>query len=420
ALLHEALQLSPTQPLSADALANEYSQPAITPLFTSNDWRYAATPPAADWFTPSFSDVVWPVATAVSGFANYSPRSERAVIFHTNIWLRQQFDLPSAPTGKVVLRLNRSHDAEIFLNGVPATPTMDWSDTPVLVPCTAPLNVGRNTLAVHCGDVDGATTVGVAVYVSSDASLGRKQLLAEFDRLIQKEPQRAELYAGRASVRARLGQWTEAAADLSRAVALSPETLEYWYQLAPLLVETGNLTGYAQHRRDALNRFLAPDSPTKAAQVTELSLLTATDGPEQESATKLADFAGNAAYADYWLAWRQLAKGLAEYRQGRFASAVDWMEKVRATAARQDRPGWTHERERNRTAAALLVQAMAHHRLNQADEARTSLATATEIIQTQFPQLESGDVGRDWPDWLIAHILQREAMALIGGNTVGS
>jgi len=305
-----------------------------------------------------------------------------------------------------VFLLNRSHDAEIYLNGVPAAPIVDWSDTSVVVPCSAPLQAGPNTLAVHCGDVDGATTIGVGIFIASDASLGRNRLIEEFSTLIDKEPKRAELYAGRANVRARLGQWSEAAGDLKHAVALSPETLDDWYRLAPLLVKAGD---YAQHRRDALAKLAHPDSPTKAAQVAELSLLTMADGPEQESAMKLADFAASAEYADYWLAWRQLAKGLAEYRQGRFTSAIEWMDKAQTSVARQDRPGWTHERERNRIAAALLVEAMAHHRLNQPDAAREALAKATEIIQTQMPSAGSGDVGRDWPDWLVVQILQREA-----------
>jgi hypothetical protein len=60
-----------------------------------------------------------------------------------------------------------------------------------------------------------------------------------------------------------------------------------------------------------------------------------------------------------------------------------------------------------------MVLAMAQYRLQQTDEARAALAKGVEIERTKLPQLESGVVGGNWLDWIIAHALRREAQALI-------
>ena len=100
-----------------------------------------------------------------------------------------------------------------------------------------------------------------------------------------------------------------------------------------------------------------------------------------------------------------MVKGLAEYRQARFASAVDWMNKV---LAKPD--------ESNRDVQACMVLAMAHYQLKQTNEARAAFAIGAEIERTKLPRLESGDLGGGWPDWIIARALMREAKEMIEGG----
>ena len=63
-----------------------------------------------------------------------------------------------------------------------------------------------------------------------------------------------------------------------------------------------------------------------------------------------------------------------------------------------------------------MVLAMAQYRMQQTDEARAALAKGVEIERTKLPKLESGDLGDGYLDWIIAHVLLREAQALIEGN----
>jgi hypothetical protein len=44
------------------------------------------------------------------------------------------------------------------------------------------------------------------------------------------------------------------------------------------------------------------------------------------------------------------------------------------------------------------------------------LRSGAEIINKELPALDSGDIGEDWIDWIIAHALLREAQALIEGQ----
>ena len=59
---------------------------------------------------------------------------------------------------------------------------------------------------------------------------------------------------------------------------------------------------------------------------------------------------------------------------------------------------------------------MAQHQLNQHQEAKSVLAQALALSQTKLPKLEDGDLGENWSEWLIAHILLREARELMENN----
>jgi tetratricopeptide (TPR) repeat protein len=176
------------------------------------------------------------------------------------------------------------------------------------------------------------------------------------------------------------------------------------------------VAGYQSRRQTALKSFIKPDGANAAEHVAKLALLAPLAGAELEAAGRLADLAAAAEYADGNLRWRQFVKGLAEFRRGRFANAVEWQRKVLLANAKRALPGWTREAERNSSAAAYFVLAMAHQQSRQIEEAQSALAKGVEIVQTQVPPLATGDIGRDWPDWLIAHILLREAQALIEGQ----
>jgi tetratricopeptide (TPR) repeat protein len=188
-------------------------------------------------------------------------------------------------------------------------------------------------------------------------------------------------------------------------VILHPEEYWSWFQLAPLLIVSGDLAGYRQHREAMLARFGATADPLTGERIAKACLLLPMTGEDLTTASRMADTAVTVGKDHRFLASFQLAKGLAEYRQGRFASALEWTEKALAKAGNNDQ----------RDAQCYVVLAIAHHRSSQTNEALVALGKAVEIVEPKPPRIESGDLTDEWPHRLISQILLREAKTLIGG-----
>src|SRR5262249_51952611 len=134
-------------------------------------------------------------------------------------------------------------------------------------------------------------------------------------------------------------------------------------------------------------------------------LLLPLAGPEQDEASRLVNRAVAVAPNHWILPWGELAKGLADYRRGRFTVAIALVDRARARSAR----GWAWNFE----VPAYLVQAMAQFRLGHRDEARAAWKKGAELFRAQTAEPSGPDPGTYWVDRLICDILRREAEALI-------
>ena len=416
-LFREALQLNPTDPLTAEGFAALLADPFLTPLPAPGIWRYTSESPPLDWASPDFSEANWQSAPILSGSTNYVPHSQRAVTPRTNLWLRTGFELSHVPTGKLVCRLSRNQEAQVLLNGVPVAPVADWSDTGMLLTCSpasqAALHPGRNILAMHCEVADGGAPIGASLYVTTDLNPGWAGLIEEFNRSITNQPQRAELYFGRASALVRCRRMADAAKDLAKATELKPMSDAAWYGLAPLLLTMNQQSNYENTRLEILQRFAQPPNPLVAERMARATMLTQVDAKELHTAAEWADRVASLDYLDANLAGRQLTESLALYRRGQYAKAIEWSGKALASAANKAQPGWTHEQAGNRKVAAWFLQALAQLKLQKPDQARAALAKGIEVAQNELPAFDGGDLGRNWPDRLIVHILQQETKAMM-------
>jgi serine/threonine protein kinase/tetratricopeptide (TPR) repeat protein len=229
---------------------------------------------------------------------------------------------------------------------------------------------------------------------------------AEKDDLTASDemPERmACLFQARGTLRAQYGQWKEAIGDLRRAAELNPNEHVSLYLLAPLRVEAGDLEGYRENREATLARFGATSDPLTAQRVAQGSLLLPLDTQALQTVDKLVEIAlkGDTNYPG---ALFQFTKALAEYRLGRFQQAAQW---AKGAIDKMGSP--------SREAQAWSVQAMAEYGQNHLEAAGAAIAKANEIAETKLPKLASDDLGPNFHDWFIAHILLREASALIGG-----
>jgi tetratricopeptide (TPR) repeat protein/tRNA A-37 threonylcarbamoyl transferase component Bud32 len=216
------------------------------------------------------------------------------------------------------------------------------------------------------------------------------------------------LLRARSSFFARSRRWTEAIKDLRKVTELDRLDHEAAFQLTVLLLESGDRENCRAQCQKMAASFRGANAPGPLGKTAEACLLSAEAGADAESAGQLADQAfalGKNSYRVYHL---QFVKGLAEYRAGHFASAVEWMGKsigqpTMVFGPRPDGP-------------AYLVQAMAQHQLKRSDEARVALTKGAEIVQAKLLNLPNAALDENWVDWLIAHILLREAQGLIEGQ----
>jgi tetratricopeptide (TPR) repeat protein len=208
----------------------------------------------------------------------------------------------------------------------------------------------------------------------------------------------------RSSFFARSRRWKEAAAELSKVVELDASDEGTAIALAVLLLEIGDRENYRVQCQKMMTSFRAANAPGPLGKTAEACLLVPTDSGDPE-ARQLAEQAfklGQSSYGRYDL---QFIKGLAEYRAGNFAGAIDWVGKSigQPTMVSGPRPD----------PAAFSVLAMAQHQLKRPQEARAALAKGADIVNTKLLNLENAPLDENWVDWLIAHILLREAQALI-------
>jgi hypothetical protein len=211
----------------------------------------------------------------------------------------------------------------------------------------------------------------------------------------------------------RQGELKRAAADLSLAVDLLPPGTADWhlaaYRLAPVLAYLGNEEEYQALCKRTVRDFQQTTNVMFAERTAKMCLFAglAQDPETLLQAGKLTDFAIanideaiRRIQAPEWLQpYLQHAKGIAEYRRGNNAAALDWFQK--------SVPGLSKSENTGCQATNLFFLAMAAHRLGKTEDAYKWLAEARLV----------GTAARaDNTDWLMMDLVRREAEALIEGR----
>ena len=118
---------------------------------------------------------------------------------------------------------------------------------------------------------------------------------------------------------------------------------------------------------------------------------------------ELLDLALGKGAEAWWRPYAELARGMAEYRRGDHAAAVDWLERC----VQRGRPDINIECQ----ALRGFFLAMAQHRLGKHDEA----AKAYEQARKTWAGLVAAQArgGDSWPDVLRATVAEAEAKKLL-------
>jgi serine/threonine protein kinase/WD40 repeat protein len=217
----------------------------------------------------------------------------------------------------------------------------------------------------------------------------------------------------------KLGQWDGAASDYALLAESDPGDHWNWLRSGALCLQTGNAEGYRRACREMLSRFGNTDNPEIAERIAKTCSLAPDSVSDFAPVLKLADRAVTGTEKHSGRGWFVLTKGLAEYRAGHYAAALEWLNRFspRADQVHAD-------------ATAFAVLAMAKHKLASApgadaqrlaEEARTALSHAQAILAKKMPNPKAGrPFGEKYPfrvidfqDWLHAQILVKEAEGLL-------
>ena len=225
---------------------------------------------------------------------------------------------------------------------------------------------------------------------------------------IRLDHTKSGVYQGRAHVLARAGRFDEALADFSKAIELDPSVHWPWYFRGCILAHAGQSDAYRAHCRAMLRQFGSTTDPYVADRTAKTCMLLPDATGDLAGQLRLVDVVFARGKDEGAMPWFRLLKGLAEYRQGHYGAAIDWLEQSRATLENKFVPA---------RATASLLLAMVHHRLGHAERARSLFAEARHSMDRDLPGAGAEDLDPvNVEDWLISHVIRREAEDLLAGK----
>jgi tetratricopeptide (TPR) repeat protein len=226
-------------------------------------------------------------------------------------------------------------------------------------------------------------------------------LLAQVAKL---RPKDSKLWPASVNYHAPRRQWAKVATALAKVVEQDPTDHLNWYNLAPVYLELGDKEGYRRVCREMLDRFGKSDQREIAERIAKTCLLAPDAGVDRAHVVNLADRALAAGANHPLLKFFHLARGMADYREGEFAKAVD---RLRLSLS----PG---KEVTYLDSTAYLFLAMAQQKLGQVEEAQESMSKARVLADEKFPKVDRGQLlDANWPDWLRFQIIRREAEELV-------
>jgi serine/threonine-protein kinase len=227
-----------------------------------------------------------------------------------------------------------------------------------------------------------------------------------FQHAAGPQPNDVWLWDARLTYLVARGRWREAepAADhlYSLMARVNSNDPVHAVRLATVRAASGDAEGYRTIRRALAERFALSDDPTVPERAAKAGLLLPGTPEEIAPLVAMAERAVTGTEQHIYFRLFRVARGLAAYRAGEFARAIEWLKAVPADSG-------------NRTEElAWAVLACAHQRLGHRDDARWALERIRTRVRRAMPRIERGQLyGNEWHDWLALLILLREAEDLV-------
>ncbi|TAK97085.1 MAG: serine/threonine protein kinase, partial [Verrucomicrobia bacterium] len=180
---------------------------------------------------------------------------------------------------------------------------------------------------------------------------------------------------------------------------------------AALLVELGKTAEYERFRESLIARYAGTGDAIIAERIVKACLLKPANAELMRALGRYVDVAEaslerSSQDLDVAMAsWRAYTLALRAYRLGNYRMALEWCEKSRDYDLGMQ----------SRVMSVQIIQAMAHARLGQEDQARVELAEARAVVEETFKRGVMNQPRWEgfWFDWVFARIHQREAETLL-------
>ena len=218
--------------------------------------------------------------------------------------------------------------------------------------------------------------------------------LEEKETALKAHPRSITDHASVAELRFRRGDFDGALAHADALLRLRPEDARWMALSAGLRLYRGEEHAYQDIRARMLKQSVGMKDPQICALVAALCLVRQPAETEMARVMELVERGTNGRPDD---SWSQLARGLAEYRVGHFAGAVEWLGKAQQSA--HDAP---------MRSAAAQWRAMAAIKLGLHGEAVAARGVAAAEYQ-KVRRVEDGDLGLVPEGWLICQLARRDA-----------
>jgi tetratricopeptide (TPR) repeat protein len=203
-------------------------------------------------------------------------------------------------------------------------------------------------------------------------------------------------------------QWAQAAECYARALQRGPrDEGHFWFEYAAVLLLAGDRPGYAQACARMVERC-GQAVDLSAYHVARACTLAPDAVAEASRPGRLAEAELKANAGQFWSLTEQ---GALHYRAGRFQQAVPLFEQSLRADPRS-----------GRAVLNWLWLALAQQRLGKAEEARRWLGKAQAWLDRYgagTPPPAEEELGVHLHNWLEAHVLRREAEALLGARPTG-
>jgi serine/threonine-protein kinase len=223
---------------------------------------------------------------------------------------------------------------------------------------------------------------------------------AQYQKALALEPDNHSIRNELRTVQVRQGHAQEVWAAWKEIIETDPPSYEAWWGYPELTLFLGKTDEYKRTRQRLLKRFGDSTDPIITERVARACLLLPGSDEQTQRTGDLVDraIAAKGAVSDWIYPYFLFAKGLAEYRQGRFENTITILK---GDAANVLGP------------APRLLLAMAYQREGDTQSARKSLAAAVGSHDWRVSEADSRDI------WMY-HILRREAEATIHPDALTS